>query len=537
MSVKSRPGGATNGVGRIRRAFRAHMRHELRTPINAIIGYSELLLEEAEECGYEAYVPDIEKILDAGKLLLTKVDGVLDSTRSVAVRDMDIDRFAAGVGHALRTPLNSIVGYAEMLIEDAVQEGLEGFAADLRKIHSGGQRMLQLISQVVDLAKVESGAADVTTNQLETNDIYELMKNIEEATGDLPTSLADEHASLLVVDDNPATRQMLSRRLERHHFDVTSAGSGMEALSLLQRDRFDLVLLDIVMTGMNGYQVLQKIKSDTQLRHIPVVMLSSLDNVDGVAACIEMGADDYLTKPYNPVLLNARISACLDRKRLHDREEAYREQLRMEREKSEGLLLNILPKPIAERLKRGEGVIVDEFPHVTILFADLVGFTPLTTVLAPEKLVALLNKVFSAFDGFVQARGLEKIKTSGDAYMAAGGLLLPVKDHMEAVTRLGLDMLDYMGQLQDVAGQPLQLRVGIEAGPVFAGVIGTSKLLYDLWGDTVNTASRMESHGVPGAVHVTDDLRSHLEDRFDFKSRGAIAIKGKGDMETWLLRP
>ena len=537
MTPRSRPGGATNGAGRIRRAFRAHMRHELRTPINAIIGYSELLLEEAEECGHEAFVPDIEKILAAGKLLLTKVDGVLDSTRSVAVRDMDIDRFAAEVGHALRTPLNSIVGYAEMLIEDANAEGLDGFAADLSKIHSGGLRMLQLISEIVDLARVESGAKDVTLDLAESTGILELITNIEEATGELPTAIADEHASILVVDDNPATRQMLARRLERHSFDVTTAGSGQEALQLLERGRFDLVLLDIVMSGMNGYQVLQRVKSDALLRHIPVVMLSSLDNVDGVAACIEMGADDYLTKPYNPVLLNARISACLDRKRLHDREEAYREQLRMEREKSERLLLNILPKPIAERLKRGAGIIVDEYPQSTILFADLVGFTPLTAVLPPEKLVALLNQVFSAFDGFVEQRGLEKIKTSGDAYMAAGGLLLPVEDHVEAITCLGLDMISYMATIRDEAGQPIQLRVGVDTGPVFAGVIGTSKLLYDLWGDTVNTASRMESHGLPGAVHVTDAVREHLEDRFDFASRGPIAIKGKGDMETWLIRP
>jgi guanylate cyclase len=209
---------------------------------------------------------------------------------------------------------------------------------------------------------------------------------------------------------------------------------------------------------------------------------------------------------------------------------------RREHARSEGLLLNILPGPIAERLKQGQEVIADRFSEVTILFADIVDFTGLSTRVAPEELVTILNTVFSAFDRLSDRHGLEKIKTIGDAYMVVGGLPEPRQDHAEAVAEMALDMQSEIGRLGTELGRPLGLRIGIDTGPVVAGVIGTRKFAYDLWGDAVNTASRMESQGVTNGIQLTEGAYRRLKDTYICEARGVIDVKGKGELRTYLLK-
>jgi class 3 adenylate cyclase len=206
-----------------------------------------------------------------------------------------------------------------------------------------------------------------------------------------------------------------------------------------------------------------------------------------------------------------------------------------EQERSERLLLNVLPAPIAARLKQREGVIADRFSEATVLFADLVDFTPRSEGIAPDQIVAFLNGLFSAFDQLAQRHGLEKIKTIGDAYMVAGGLPDPRPDHVQAVAEMALAMREEVAGQVDPSGQPLAVRIGIDTGPVVAGVIGTSKFIYDLWGDTVNTASRMESHGVAGCIQVTARTYQRLQRSYRFQRRGPIHVKGKGELVTYLL--
>src|SRR5829696_2166803 len=212
-----------------------------------------------------------------------------------------------------------------------------------------------------------------------------------------------------------------------------------------------------------------------------------------------------------------------------------RRDLDLEREKSERLLLNVLPTSIASRLKQTEAVIADGFPDVTVMFADIVDFTRRSERIAPEQVVESLNDLFSVFDQLARERGLEKIKTIGDAYMVVGGLPDPRPDHVEAVAEMALAMRAEVAGHVDPGGQPLAVRIGIDTGPVVAGVIGTSRFSYDLWGDTVNTASRMESHGVPGCIQVTARTYQRLRDHYRFERRGPIPVKGKGDIVTYLL--
>jgi adenylate cyclase len=204
-------------------------------------------------------------------------------------------------------------------------------------------------------------------------------------------------------------------------------------------------------------------------------------------------------------------------------------------QRSEELLLNILPASIARRLKLGGGTIADGFAGVTVLFADIVGFTKLSARLPPERIVAMLNDLFCQFDDVAGALGLEKIKTIGDCYMVAGGLPEPRPDHADAVARMALAMLAIVDALAARTGEALGVRIGMHSGPVVAGVIGKRKFIYDLWGDTVNVASRMESHGLPGTIQLSNASRELLDGKYRLTPRGAIEIKGKGTMETWLL--
>ena len=207
-----------------------------------------------------------------------------------------------------------------------------------------------------------------------------------------------------------------------------------------------------------------------------------------------------------------------------------------ERARSERLLLNVLPEPIAERLKAGSTGIADHYDDVSVCFADLVGFTAHSSVMAADELVALLDQIFSAFDQVAEAEGVEKIKTIGDAYMVAGGLPDLRPDHLEAVARTAFAMREAVAAIARRTGQDwLALRIGIDSGPAVAGVIGRRKFIYDLWGDTVNTASRMESHGLPGEIQVTERVATALGSAFAVRPRGVIDVKGKGPMATYLL--
>lgn len=206
-----------------------------------------------------------------------------------------------------------------------------------------------------------------------------------------------------------------------------------------------------------------------------------------------------------------------------------------EHARSERLLLNVLPAPVAARLKRAEGVIADAHDAVTVLFADIAGFTPLAGRLPPSEVVALLDSVFTRWDALAARHGVEKIKTIGDAYMAAAGIPLPRDDHAEAIAEMALEMRPEAERCAAESGLPFEVRIGIDTGPVVAGVIGRSKFIYDLWGDTVNTASRMESHAPPGTIQVSERVQVRLCHAYDLQPRGPIDVKGKGSMAAYLL--
>ena len=351
-------------------------------------------------------------------------------------------------------------------------------------------------------------------------------------------------ARLLVVDDSKMMRMGIARSLRQLGVElIEEAANGREALDRLREESFDLMLLDVEVPEMNGREVLAAMQQSPQLRGFPVIVISGGQDIEDVVRCIELGAEDYLPKPFSQVLLKARLTSSIEKKRLRDLERMRRqqlqeqhEQLEREQDKTENLLLNILPRSVSQRLKGGEKRIADAHHEVSVLFADLVGFTQLSHGMSAEKLVNMLDEIFSRFDWIVGDAGVEKIKTIGDSYMLVGGVPEPRVDHAVAVVEVGFAMLDAMDSFNRAHGTQLQIRIGVNSGPVVAGVIGMHKFTYDLWGNTVNVASRMESTGVPGRIHVSPSTALHLQGRFDLEARGAVSVKGIGEVDTFFVQ-
>jgi adenylate cyclase len=515
-------------------ALLTHVRQDFSAPVSAIIGYAEILIEDAPRSGLERCEADLGKMYQAGLDLQRLVHNLLDpDVLARRAADSGYDDFKSKLRHDLRTPLTALKGYGEMLLEDAQDVSADTFVDDLQKLLNAVKRLLARLDGLVELASGDSKEMPVAES--EASLLVALKRIVRPPSDALATDKANA-CRILVVDDHESNRDLLSRRLTRDAHHVVTAASGESALALVEQDQFDLILLDLLMPGMSGYEVLERLKCDQHHSEIPVLMISALNEVDSAVRCIEAGAEDYLSKPFDPVLLRARVNACLEKKRLRDREKTILQQLRLEKDRADALLLNILPEPIVARLNLGESMIADQVTDATILFADLVGFTQLSTRVSATRLVHLLNVLFSDFDRLSIQFGLEKIKTIGDAYMLAGGLLAPCSDHAEAVADMALAMRDALRATSHRIGEPLQLRIGIHTGSVVSGIIGTHKFIFDVWGDTVNTASRMESHGAPNEINVSAATYMRLCEKFNFEACGTIQLKGKGPMESYFLR-
>jgi len=348
---------------------------------------------------------------------------------------------------------------------------------------------------------------------------------------------------VLVVDDSRTLRKLLIRELNNIGIaQITEAEHGMDALDKVRNETFDLMLLDMEMPELDGLGVLKVLKSTPSLNYLPVIVVSGADQIEKTIECIQIGAEDYLPKPFNPVLLRARIFSTMEKKRLRDLDkerivllQREKELLNIEQMKTDKLMLNILPRPIADRLKKGESNIAGSYPEVTILFSDLVGFTNMAAGKTASELVKLLNDLFTRFDKRAEDLGIEKIKTIGDAYMAVGGLPIPRSDHADIVAEMALGMFDDLRDFNAANQVKINMRIGINSGPVVAGVIGFTKFSYDLWGNTVNTSSRMESTSENGKIQVSAMSYDLLKSNFQFVERGMVECKGLGPIKTHFL--
>ena len=336
------------------------------------------------------------------------------------------------------------------------------------------------------------------------------------------------HGYVLVVDDEEQNRALLRDPLEARGYEVAEAENGMEALQKIAARPPDVILLDLMMPKMDGFEVCRHLRKDARTAHLPILMITALSERGDRLLGIHAGANDFLNKPIDIHDVILRVGNAVYAKRLRD-------QLLAEQLRSEQLLLNILPKPIAERMKNGETNIADNHPDVTVLLANLVGFTTLSAHIVPEQVVQLLNEIYSAFDLLTEKHGLEKIKTIGDAYMVAGGLSSSGPDHAEACAELALDLQEEIERLNQEYNTSIRLRIGMSTGPVIAGVIGRRRFAYDIWGETVNLACRLESTGEPGKIQIAESTYERLKHKYQFAPKHSIDVKGQDQLSAYWL--
>ncbi len=337
----------------------------------------------------------------------------------------------------------------------------------------------------------------------------------------------DSAPRILVVDDNDDNRYTLTERLKREGYaNLAIAGDGAEALGLLAAEPFDLVLLDVMMPVLDGIETLARLKADERLRHIPAIMISAVGEIDRVARCIELEAEDYLPKPFNKVILRARVSASLERKRLRDAERAYLAEIEAQRRQLDAALRAILPASAVAELQATGRIAPRRFENVGVLLADVVGFTRYCDRHSPEEAVAEFDRFACACEDMAEAHGLEKINAIGDAVLVTANLLRSHPEPALAAARCGLAILGA------AAGLPggWAVRVGIHIGPVVAGVVGREKFGFEIWGDTVNLAGRLSKLGEEPAVYLSEAAQARVGSRLDTVPLGVVAVKGKGEL-------
>lgn len=332
--------------------------------------------------------------------------------------------------------------------------------------------------------------------------------------------------SILVVDDEEPNRTLLRDLLSAGDCEVREAENGVQALQMVAAKEPDTVLLDVMMPGMDGFEVCRRLKNDPRTAPIPVLMVTALSDRPERLAGVHAGANDFLTKPVDTQDLLLRVRNALYTKNLYDK-------LREEQRRSEELLFNLLPPAIAARMKQGETTIADRYAEATVLVADLVGFATLMAQISPREVVFLINEIFSAFDALVDELGLEKIKTTGDSYIVAGGVNAVQPEAAASVAQLAVQMHSAVAGFNRQYNTSMRIRVGISTGPLISGVIGQKRLAYDIWGDAVNLAARLQTVAEPGRILVDELTFERLENSvpasapvtFNLENGNTIAVR------------
>ena len=499
----------------------ANLRHELRTPLNHIIGYSEMLLEDGEAGPAAKLGPGLRRILEEARRLLGMINDFLAPAR-VAAGGVDPDQLPV----ELSVPLREIIGHAETLRRQAAEIDGGSVREDVERIASAAERLLTLVTH---------GLAAATPALVQETAAAPIVGPIR----------AGGRGAILVVDDNEGNREMLARRLARQGYDVRTAPGGREALEALRRDLADLVLLDVLMPGLDGYEALKQLKADETLRDIPVLMISALDEMQSVVRCIQLGAEDYLSKPFDPVLLQARIGACLEKKRLRDQEVRHVQELaewnrtleqRVQEQVGQverlGRLKRFFSPQLAELIVGGgaDDPLRTHRREITVVFLDLRGFTAFAETAEPEEVMGVLREYHAAMGHLILDHEGTLERFTGDGMMVFFNDPVPVPNPAERAIRMAVAMRDGVEKLAAgwrKRGWDLSLGVGIAEGYATLGAIGfEGRWDYGAIGTVTNLAARLCSEARGGQVLISSRVAAAVEGLIEAEAVGSLALKG-----------
>jgi adenylate cyclase len=482
---------------------RSKFRHDIRTSFNVLIGYSEICLEEMGS--------DHKEIISAMSEFIAAVHAALRDTEYALERvTLESDElFVLEISRWLKRELLPVIKMLaslriSMAVKFSADENWRNLDAALKRL---AHQCLNPFS-AIPFPKTQSAEQAIL--------VSEGTDSGENRTG-----------KVLVVDDEWDNLVVLRHKLERLKCNVTALTSPSLALKVAAENIYDVVLVDLQMPEMSGLDFITAMMADPHTCNIPVLVITAVDDSDILSECINRGAVDFLPKPVDPSILKARVLSCLERKRSADRERQMASELTLEKARVDELLSVILPAETVAELKETGTVRPRRFSNVAVLFCDVVSFTSYCETNPPEEVVAHLHSLFSEFDAIVEMNGLQKIKTIGDSFMVAGNLLRPLSDPLSAALNAGLEMID----AASVHASGWQVRVGVHVGDVVAGIVGTRQYLFDLWGDTVNTAARVEQSGRPMCVTVLKKTLPSMKMNFIMERMGKVELKGKGKFE------
>lgn len=483
----------------------AYARGELEAPAQALREYARMLRPPHPDSPFAA---DFAKLAELADGLSAQVRRTLDSPADPDPEALRVLR------HDLRGQAGRIVTLCDLLAEDEADALPPETVAEIKNIRQVAHRVIEQINTLISFDPGKAAS--------EGPDLDGLLEKL--------TTQSDRRVDpgkILVADDNADNRELITRLLVRWgNHAVTAVPDGATALATLAAEPFDVVLLDVIMPGLNGFEVLQNIREQPPTRHIPVVLMSALGEEEAVIAGIASGADDYVRRPFNPALLIARVHACLDRKRSHDRELAYQRQI-------EALFRALFPPEVADEVREHGTIPPRRHDPVGVLFLDVVGFTKFCEEHKdrPEVVVEHLQDLVARLEHAAHRHGVQKIKTIGDAFLGTAGLPRPDPDPVRTLVRCAADMI------RSVADHPAgwQVRVGVHVGPVMAGVIGATQFQFDAWGDTVNLAARLQSLARPGGVVLSEAAWAAVAGEPALATPREVDVHGVGRITVWDL--
>jgi adenylate cyclase len=520
----------------------ALLRQELLSPVNALLSYAEIVHEEATRQARPDMLPDISRILGAARDLAGKVDRLVEGDHGGGSAGSAAFTQEQALRHELRTPINAIKGYGEMLCEIVTELPAGSLREDLGRLLTAASDLLPSLDRIVRFS-VDVGTTNLPPDRTEAGIVADLMKSLGPARNE-PTT-AFETGSILIVDDIEANRDILARRLSRDGHRVASAVGGQHALQALSNEAFDLVLLDLMMPDINGFDVLMRMKADPQLQHIPVIMISAVDEVESVVRCIEIGAEDYVAKPFNPTLLRARVCASLVRKHLLDKVRAQAADLAawnqtLERRVADQVaeiervsrLQRFLSPQVAQLIiSSGDDRVLESHRRaITVLFCDLRGFTAFSEVTEPEEVMAVMREYHAVLGRLVHKYEGTVERFAGDALMVFFNDPVPCPDPSLRAVQMAIEMRDQVSSLLvkwHKQGHDLGYGVGIAHGYATLGRIGfEGRYDYGAVGTVVNLAARLCADAKHGQILIEGRVHSAIEAATNTEPTGELLLKG-----------